>query len=258
MASLLGQRLGTTGGCGIASSSKQFGGLPHLKIASPAIRSTAGFNTSQRAGLFASVKPVISFNSGRKSIVASSQSGAGAEEDDELKKGWKFGRNEGPMSWGWKLLCAILYMLPWVDVTEKTVYFIERFPSFAWTEYFTEPFEHWFYIHEWAPLIIFFGTYLGIVRNKTISHVARYHIMMGVMLDIVAMILIVVEENLPFGVLWTPWSDLFYALMFWVIFLLLMYCMFFCFMGWYCEIPLISEGVFMQIEQAESIGAGAK
>ena len=69
-------------------------------------------------------------------------------------------------------------MLPWVDVTEKTVYFIERFPAFHWAEYFTEPFEHWFYVHEWAPLIIFFGTYLGIVRNKKISHVARYHIMM--------------------------------------------------------------------------------
>jgi hypothetical protein len=41
------------------------------------------------------------------------------------------------MSWGWKLCCAILYMLPWVDVTEKTVYFIERFPAFHWTEYFT-------------------------------------------------------------------------------------------------------------------------
>lgn len=52
----------------------------------------------------------------------------------------------------------------------------------------------------------------------------------GVMLDIVAMILIVVEENLPFGVLWTPWSDLFYALMFWFVFLLVVYCLFFCFM----------------------------
>ena len=57
--------------------------------------------------------------------------------EEELKKGWKFGRNEGPMSWQWKLTCAILYMLPWVDVTEKTVYFIERFPAFAWTEFFT-------------------------------------------------------------------------------------------------------------------------
>lgn len=27
--------------------------------------------------------------------------------------------------------------------------------------------------------------------------------------------------------------------------------------GWYCEIPLISEGVYMQIEQAEQMGAGA-
>lgn len=43
----------------------------------------------------------------------------------------------GPMPWQWKLCCAILYMLPWVDVTEKTVYFIERFPAFHWTEYFT-------------------------------------------------------------------------------------------------------------------------
>jgi hypothetical protein len=28
-------------------------------------------------------------------------------------------------------------MLPWVDVTEKPVYFIEGCPVFAWTEYFT-------------------------------------------------------------------------------------------------------------------------
>lgn len=41
-----------------------------------------------------------------------------------------------------------------------------------------EPFEHWFNIHEYAPLIIFFAVYLGIVRNKKISHVARYHAMM--------------------------------------------------------------------------------
>jgi hypothetical protein len=27
-----------------------------------------------------------------------------------------------------------------------------------------------------------------------------------------------------------------------------------CCRGWYCEIPLISEGVYMQIEQAESMG----
>jgi hypothetical protein len=172
-----------------------------------------------RQGSFSALRP-------QRVLTASSSSGAGAaEEDDELKKGWKFGRNEGPMPWQWKLMCAILYMLPWVDVTEKTVYFIERFPAFHWTEYFTgegwcgggitckylesvdlecpraaeakgaglpgdgwlvaaflrhdaEPFEHWFYIHEWAPLIIFFGTYLGIVRNKKIPHVARYHIML--------------------------------------------------------------------------------
>ena len=52
----------------------------------------------------------------------------------------------------------------------------------------------------------------------------------GVMLDIVCMISIVMEENLPVGILWTPWSDLFYALMFWFVFLLIIYCLFFCFM----------------------------
>lgn len=72
-------------------------------------------------------------------VILESQSGASgaAEDDDEVKKGWKFGRNEGPMTWPWKLCCAILYMLPWVDVCEKTVFFVERFPAFAWTEYFT-------------------------------------------------------------------------------------------------------------------------
>lgn len=75
------------------------------------------------------------------------------------------------------------------------------------------------------------------------------------MLDIIAMIMIVIEENLPFGVLWSPGiAEVFYALMFWFIFLLVVYCLFFCFLGWYCEIPLISEGVYIQIEQAESMG----
>jgi hypothetical protein len=72
-----------------------------------------------------------------QTVVVRQAGDAAADEDDEQKKDWKFGRNEGGMSWGWKLCAAILYMLPWVDVTEKTVYFIERFPVFAWTEYFT-------------------------------------------------------------------------------------------------------------------------
>ena len=82
--------------------------------------------------------------------------------------------------------------------------------------------------------------------------------MQGVMLDIVAMILIVAEENMPFGLLWTPWSELFYALTFWFVFLLVAYCLLFCFIGWYCDIPLISEGVYMQIEQAENLGTGGR
>ncbi len=69
-------------------------------------------------------------------VVTSSQSGGKAAEDAD-KQDWKFGRNEGQMTWPWKLMCAILYMLPWVDVTEKTVYFVERFPAFVWTEYFS-------------------------------------------------------------------------------------------------------------------------
>lgn len=78
-------------------------------------------------------------------FIHAKQGGEGAEED-EAKKSWKFGRNEGNMSWQWKLCCAILYMLPWVDVTEKTVYFIERFPAFHWAEYFTGQYHN---IHVW-------------------------------------------------------------------------------------------------------------
>lgn len=58
-------------------------------------------------------------------------------DDDEAKQAWKSGRNEGAMSWGWKLMAAILYILPWVDITEKSIYFTERFPAFAWMEFFT-------------------------------------------------------------------------------------------------------------------------
>ena len=54
-------------------------------------------------------------------IISSSQSGGRADEDDDeaVKRSWKEGRNEGTMSWPWKLCCAILYMLPWVSAEEE-------------------------------------------------------------------------------------------------------------------------------------------
>ena len=76
-------------------------------------------------------------------------------------------------------------------------------------------------------LVYLFALYHG---SRLIADLFPPTVAQGVMLDIVAMILIVVEENLPFGVLWSPWSDLFYALMFWVVFLLVVYCLLFCFM----------------------------
>lgn len=79
-------------------------------------------------------------------MVPHSQSG-GKGAEDEQKQDWKFGRNEGPMTWPWKLLCAILYMLPWVDVAEKSVYLVERFPAFVWTEYFTGGADRGTYTH---------------------------------------------------------------------------------------------------------------
>lgn len=77
-----------------------------------------------------------------------------------------------------------------------------------------------------APLLSLPGLHLCAALRSHVAH----GLLQGTLLDIVAMILIVTEENLPTGVAWTPWSELFYFLMFWGVLLLVLYCLFFNFL----------------------------
>lgn len=234
----------------------------------------------------------------RGGVVAQSQSGSFGEGQKEKD----LSRNTGPMTWPWKLMCAILYILPMCDASGISIYFIDRFPAFGWVFDFTrtsciarrracalpfslhssllsacgappiaatathrlpcrlygssssmpralllaglctttlalrtlsplvafccahqrpplsaplpatschirqqrqqqfqqqqqhtttnyagdddddtrnaEPFEGLFYMNQYGPLIIFFASYLLLVRNKRFPHVARFHVMM--------------------------------------------------------------------------------
>lgn len=50
------------------------------------------------------------------------------------------------------------------------------------------------------------------------------------MLDIVGMIFQIIEANLSFTMVWTPWADLIYAAIFFIVFSLVVYCLFFNFL----------------------------
>lgn len=170
---------------------------------------------------------------------------------------WKKGRNDGPMGMGWKVICALLYFFPLQEIGAYGHTFIEKFPIYAWIDQLTVPFEYFFSCHEFAPLIWFFGLYLGVVKNRRFPHVARYHVMLGTMIDIIGMILSILRENLPFSLSWGPYYWWFISFMFWGVFFLIFYCMVFALKGWYVDIPMLSDATYLQVEQAEMMDKDA-
>ena len=147
-----------------------------------------------------------------------------------------------------KLLGIFIYMLPWSDAIPFGRYLFTDFPFLQWLSLPAIPI---IIIQQTIPfggLILFFGLFIGVVRNPKVPYFLRFNVLQAILIDI-AIVLI----NYGFKILIPPMngnlitstlsSTILIAVLAMVIFVTIE-----CLQGKQPDLPGISEAVKIQLQ----------
>ncbi|GLT57988.1 hypothetical protein SLA2020_309170 [Shorea laevis] len=157
-----------------------------------------------------------------------------------------------PMSkkprWWWRTLACLPYLLPlhqsWLYA--ETAYnlhpFLEAFES--WTSPFLEAIGRF---PRWSFLAYFVVGYLCVVRRQEWPHFFRFHVVMGLLLEIALHVTGALNRVTPGAVYWGN-----IGMQFWTIFLFgflftVLECMRCALVGMYADVPYICKAAYVQI-----------
>jgi Tic20 family protein import component len=159
---------------------------------------------------------------------------------------------EKPKFW-WRVLACLPYLMPihetWMYA--ETAYNLHPFlESF---EYMTYPFLRSIgSLPRWSLMAYFFTAYLGIVRVKIWPHFFRYHVVLGMLLEISLQVTGTMSRWAPRALYWGKigmhfWTVVAFSFLFTVI-----ECMRCAILGMYADVPFLSKAACVQIpvEQA--------
>ncbi|KDD76100.1 hypothetical protein H632_c356p1 [Helicosporidium sp. ATCC 50920] len=151
----------------------------------------------------------------------------------------------------WRLLSALFYAVPWIDSVMLGYPMFGALPSLVPLYFAPAPLTKIFFCHPYAPLAIFFLMYLAVVRNQRLHHFVRFHCMQATMIDILAMMFMIAAAFFPaqFKASW-----LFEALNsfgFTTMMIFVLFSIVSALMGYYADIPLLSDSAYHQITIAE-------
>lgn len=150
--------------------------------------------------------------------------------------------------WWWRTLACLPYLMPLHEtwMYAETAYnlhpFLEDF------QFLTYPFLRALgRLPVWFLLAYFFFAYLGIVRRKEWPHFFRFHVVMGMLLELALHLVGIISRWMPAGIYWSKlgmhtWTILGFGHLFTVLM-----CMRFALTGMYADVPFISDAAYIQI-----------
>lgn len=99
----------------------------------------------------------------------------------------------------------------------------------------------------WFLLAYFFGAYLGVVRNNRWPHFLRFHVVTGMLLEIMVQVIGTINDWVPQALYWGKlgahyWLAVAFAFLFIVI-----DCIRCALKGMYADVPFLSDAAYMQI-----------
>ncbi|CAK9154523.1 unnamed protein product [Ilex paraguariensis] len=150
--------------------------------------------------------------------------------------------------WWWRTLACLFYLMPLHEtwMYAETAYrlhpFLEDF------EFLTYPFLRAMgSLPSWFLMAYFFAAYLGMVRRKEWPHFFRFHVVMGMLLEITLQVIGTVSRWMPLAVYWGKvgmhfWTAVAFAYMFTVL-----ECIRCALAGMYADIPFVCDAAYIQI-----------
>ncbi|KAK9115620.1 hypothetical protein Sjap_014567 [Stephania japonica] len=150
--------------------------------------------------------------------------------------------------WYWRMLACLPYLMPLHEtwMYAETAYnlhpFLEDF------EFLTYPFLGAIgRLPSWFLMAYFFVAYLGVVRKKEWPHFFRFHVVMGMLLEIALQVIGTISRWMPLSVYWGKigmhfWTAVSFAYLFTVL-----ECIRCALAGMYADIPFVRDAAYIQI-----------
>ncbi|KAJ8627797.1 hypothetical protein MRB53_021104 [Persea americana] len=150
--------------------------------------------------------------------------------------------------WWWRTLACLPYLMPLHEtwMYAETAYHLH--PFLEELEFLTYPFLGTIAsLPSWFLMAYFFAAYLGIVRRKEWPHFFRFHVVMGMLLEIALQVIGTVSRWMPLAVYWGKigvhfWTAVAFAYLFTVL-----ECMRCALGGMYADIPFVCDAAYIQI-----------
>ncbi|CAI9758783.1 unnamed protein product [Fraxinus pennsylvanica] len=150
--------------------------------------------------------------------------------------------------WWWRSLACLPYLMPLHEtwMYAETAYHLH--PFLEDFELLTYPFLGTIgRLPSWFLMAYFFVAYLGIVRRKEWPHFFRFHVVMGMLLEIALQVIGTVSRWMPLAVYWGKvgmhfWTAVAFAYLFTVL-----ECMRCALAGMYADIPFVCDAAYIQI-----------
>ncbi|KAK4745717.1 hypothetical protein SAY87_012029 [Trapa incisa] len=150
--------------------------------------------------------------------------------------------------WWWRTLACLPYLMPLHEtwMYSETAYHLH--PFLEDFEFLTYPFLGAIgSLPSWFLMAYFFVAYLGIVRRKEWPHFFRFHVVMGMLLEIALQVIGTVSRWMPLGVYWGKlgmhfWTAVSFAYMFTVL-----ECIRCALAGMYADVPFACDAAYIQI-----------
>ncbi|GAA0151413.1 hypothetical protein LIER_10139 [Lithospermum erythrorhizon] len=150
--------------------------------------------------------------------------------------------------WWWRMFACLPYLMPLHEtwMYAETAYHLH--PFLEDFEFLTYPFlESISRLPSWFLMAYFFVAYLGIVRRKEWPHFFRFHVVMGMLLEIALQVIGTVSRWMPLAIYWGKFGMHFWtAVAFGYLFTVLesIRC---ALAGMYADIPFVCDAAYIQI-----------
>ncbi|KAK6792577.1 hypothetical protein RDI58_011658 [Solanum bulbocastanum] len=150
--------------------------------------------------------------------------------------------------WWWRTLACLPYLMPLHEtwMYAETAYHLH--PFLEDLEFLTYPFLGAIgRLPSWFLMAYFFVAYLGIVRRKEWPHFFRFHVVMGMLLEIALQVIGTISRWMPLAVYWGKvgmhfWTAVAFAYLFTV--LESIRC---ALAGMYADVPFVCDAAYIQI-----------
>ena len=150
--------------------------------------------------------------------------------------------------WWWRTMACIPYLMPLSEtwMYAETAYNVHSFLEDY--EFCTYPFLTFIgRLPSWFLLAYFFGAYLGIVRNNRWPHFIRFHVVTGMLLEILVQVVGTVNDWVPPSLYWGKFGAYYWLGIAFAFFFTVIECIRCALNGMYADVPFISDASYMQI-----------